>query len=49
MICTCTHKNCYFVFHVKGTEVPKRCPDCGTPLVKPEAEARWFCVALRSK
>ena len=22
---------------------PERCPDCGTPLVKPEAEARWFC------
>ena len=22
---------------------PKVCPDCGTPLVKPEGEARWFC------
>ena len=22
---------------------PKLCPDCGTPLVKPEGEARWFC------
>ncbi len=22
---------------------PKLCPDCGTPLVRPEAEARWFC------
>ena len=22
---------------------PTLCPDCGTPLVKPEGEARWFC------
>ncbi|MBR1570926.1 MAG: NAD-dependent DNA ligase LigA [Bacteroidales bacterium] len=22
---------------------PAVCPDCGTPLVKPEGEARWFC------
>jgi DNA ligase (NAD+) len=22
---------------------PQVCPDCGTPLVKPEGEARWFC------
>ncbi len=22
---------------------PERCPDCGTPLVKAEAEAKWFC------
>ena len=22
---------------------PDKCPDCGTPLVKAEAEARWFC------
>ena len=22
---------------------PKDCPDCGTPLVKPEGEAKWFC------
>ncbi len=22
---------------------PSHCPDCGTPLVKPEGEARWFC------
>ena len=22
---------------------PSVCPDCGTPLVKPEGEARWFC------
>ena len=22
---------------------PTHCPDCGTPLVKPEGEARWFC------
>ena len=29
-----------------GTEIPpfpKVCPDCGTPLVKPEGEVRWFC------
>ena len=22
---------------------PDKCPDCGTPLVKAEAEAKWFC------
>ena len=22
---------------------PRCCPDCGTPLVKPEGEVRWFC------
>ena len=22
---------------------PTVCPDCGTPLVKPEGEAKWFC------
>lgn len=22
---------------------PTRCPDCGTPLIRPEGEARWFC------
>ena len=22
---------------------PERCPDCGTPLVRPEDEAKWFC------
>ena len=22
---------------------PALCPDCGTPLVRPEGEARWFC------
>ncbi|MBQ9193070.1 MAG: NAD-dependent DNA ligase LigA [Bacteroidales bacterium] len=22
---------------------PKVCPDCGTPLVRPEGEAKWFC------
>ena len=22
---------------------PERCPDCGTPLVKAETEAKWFC------
>lgn len=24
-------------------EFPDRCPDCGTPLVKAEGEARWYC------
>ncbi|MBQ9888627.1 MAG: NAD-dependent DNA ligase LigA [Bacteroidales bacterium] len=24
-------------------EFPKVCPDCGTPLFRPEGEARWFC------
>lgn len=24
-------------------EFPKTCPDCGTPLVKQEGEAKWFC------
>ena len=44
MICTCTHKNCYFVFHVKGTEVPKHCPDCGNRSVRPATpeEVSWF-------
>ena len=30
----------------EGAQVPHFptvCPDCGTPLVKPEGEARWFC------
>ena len=30
----------------EGAEVPRFpevCPDCGTPLVKAEAEAKWFC------
>ena len=27
----------------KEPQFPKVCPDCGTPLVKPEGEARWFC------
>ena len=25
---------------------PKRCPDCGTPLVRPDGEARHFCPNL---
>lgn len=24
-------------------EFPKNCPDCGTPLVRAEDEAKWFC------
>ncbi len=27
----------------KRPPFPKVCPDCGTPLVKPEGEAKWFC------
>ena len=27
----------------KRPAFPKVCPDCGTPLVKPEGEAKWFC------
>ena len=27
----------------KEPAFPTLCPDCGTPLVKPEGEARWFC------
>ena len=44
MICTCTHRNCYFVFEVKDQHVPERCPDCGKQLVRaatPE-EIAWF-------
>jgi len=28
---------------VEAPAFPERCPDCGTPLVKPEGEAKWFC------
>lgn len=27
----------------KRPEFPKNCPDCGTPLVRSEDEAKWFC------
>lgn len=27
----------------KKPEFPKLCPDCGTPLVREENEAKWFC------
>ena len=27
----------------KRPAFPTVCPDCGTPLVKPEGEAKWFC------
>jgi DNA ligase (NAD+) len=27
----------------KKPEFPKHCPDCGTPLVREENEAKWFC------
>ena len=29
-------------------EFPKVCPDCGTTLVRPEGEARWFCPNIYS-
>ena len=35
MICTCTHKDCYFVFYVREARVPARCPDCGHRSVRP--------------
>ena len=28
----------------KRPPFPKVCPDCGTPLVRPEGEAKWFCT-----
>lgn len=30
------------LFTVKPS-IPERCPDCGTPLVRSEGEAKWFC------
>ena len=27
----------------KEPEFPKTCPDCGTPLVRVDGEAKWFC------
>lgn len=27
----------------KRPDFPKNCPDCGTPLVRSEDEAKWFC------
>ena len=35
-----------FSRRIEGTgrpRFPEKCPDCGTPLVRPEGEARWFC------
>ncbi|MBQ0077330.1 MAG: NAD-dependent DNA ligase LigA [Bacteroidales bacterium] len=28
---------------LKEPEFPATCPDCGTPLIRPEGEAKWFC------
>ena len=44
MICTCTHRNCYFTFQMKGTAVPERCPDCGNRSVRAASaeEIAWF-------
>lgn len=28
---------------VSPAPFPTHCPDCGTPLIRPEGEARWFC------
>ena len=45
MICTCTHRDYYFVFSSKGQSVPERCPDCGAQSVRPATpeEIAWFC------
>ena len=44
MICTCTHRNCYFVFKIDGRNAPDRCPDCGNRTVHPATpeEIAWF-------
>ena len=44
MICTCTHKDCYFVFRIRDARVPARCPDCGHRSVRPSTpeETAWF-------
>ena len=45
MICSCTHRNCYYVFFMKGNQIPERCPDCGKKNVRaatPEEIARYL-------
>ena len=44
MICTCTHRDCYFVFKIIGRSVPDRCPNCGNRTVHPATpeEITWF-------
>ena len=46
MFCSCTHRNCHFIFFMKGNKLPERCPDCGKKEVRaatPE-EIAWFCL-----
>ena len=44
MICTCSQKDCYFVFKFNGRNTPDRCPDCGSRMVHPATpeEIAWF-------
>ncbi len=44
MICTCTHRSCYYIFEIDQAEIPEQCPDCGNPSVRPATpeEAAWF-------
>ncbi len=38
----CDHRDCWFIF--ESREVPKRCPDCGKPSVRPATaeETAWY-------
>ena len=51
MICTCTHRDCYFVFKINGHKVPDRCPDCGNHTVHPATpdEIAWFYQVRREE
>ena len=51
MICACTHRDCWYVFEVKGEQVPERCPDCGKRTVRTAApeEIAWFIREHRGK
>ena len=44
MICTCDHRDCWFVFETAGNEAPEKCPDCGKRSVRTatEDEILWF-------
>ena len=46
MVCTCTHRDCYYVFVVKGQKLPDQCPDCGSHSVRPATpdEIAWFLL-----
>ena len=44
MICSCTHRNCHFIFFMKENKLPDRCPDCGKRNIRaatPE-EIAWY-------